>query len=409
MILRAAWVVPVSTPPIRDGYVAIHGARIAGLGAWRDAAAGHAAGGEPVIDLGAAVLTPGLVNPHTHLELGCYAGALGPSPFWEWIARLITLRRAPGQVQRESASAAHGAWRSLQAGVTCVGDISRRGVSWRALRDVPIRKVCFAELLSIADFPPRDPTELAAALDEIEVDDLLTAGVSPHAPYTVPPAHFAAAVALAQRRNLPWTTHWAETREELAFLGGDAAALPPLLAAAMAGAGIAPPRASPAAYLAGCVGGAQGAIVHGNYLSAVDARELAAAGHILVYCPRAHEFFGHAPYPLAQFLQAGLTIAVGTDSPASNFGYGLLDELHHVWKHHPGAGLTPADIFRMGTTRAAAALKLDDRIGALEAGYCADLAAFDGADADAADPLLELIARPRAPLGVWIGGRRVVG
>jgi hypothetical protein len=114
-------------------------------------------------DLGQVVLTPGLVNPHTHLELGCYAGRLKPGPFWPWLKQLVELRRAPGQQERERQAAGQGAWASLRAGVTCVGDISRLNVAWHALKEVPIRKVCFVELLTLADGPPRNPQELAAA------------------------------------------------------------------------------------------------------------------------------------------------------------------------------------------------------------------------------------------------------
>lgn len=76
MILKAAWVVPVTAPPIPSGYVEIAGDRIARVGAVSTLAS---TGDADVVDLGDAVLTPGLINPHTHLELTCYAGVLARS------------------------------------------------------------------------------------------------------------------------------------------------------------------------------------------------------------------------------------------------------------------------------------------------------------------------------------------
>ncbi|MFH1746815.1 MAG: amidohydrolase family protein, partial [Planctomycetota bacterium] len=212
MILKAAWIAPVVTPPIRAGWVAIMEGRIVALGTGLPPAEKFG----PVTDLGETILTPGLVNPHTHLELTTYAGQLPPDDFWIWIARLVRLRAAPGRVARERKGVRDGARQTLQAGVTCVGDISRENVAWQELKPLPIRKVCFVELLSLADLPPRNPHELREGVTAIQEDELLTAGITPHAPYTVPADQLRAAIQIAHELNRPWCTHWAETREEIA-------------------------------------------------------------------------------------------------------------------------------------------------------------------------------------------------
>jgi cytosine/adenosine deaminase-related metal-dependent hydrolase len=361
-----------------------------------------------VQDLGDVALIPGLVNPHTHLELTCYAGKLPSGPLWPWLGRLIALRMLPGQVRREQRGVADGAWQSLRAGVTCVGDISRRNVAWDVLADIPIRKVCFVELLSLADHPPRTPAELRAGLDAVREGPLLTAGVSPHAPYTVTAEHVTAAIELAAERGRPWTAHWAETPEEIAFLAGDESALPRLLRPLVARIGLRPPRCAPAEYLERCVGGRPpGLLAHGNYFAEADFAALARAGHTVVYCPRAHQFFQHPPHPLAALRAAGVPVVFGTDSAASNTGLGILDELQFVAMRVAGA--PPADeLLRLATLGAAGALGLADRIGTLEPGKQADLAAF-ACDPRTMDPVGDLIARPpAAATAVWVAGQRVV-
>lgn len=403
MIVRAAWVLPMSAPPLRDGAVVTDGARLVAVGPAREFAAKGAD-----LDLGEAVLLPGLINVHTHLELTCYAGALPPAPLWDWLSRLIALRRAPGQVEREQQGVRDGAWQCLRAGVTCVGDISRRALNWQILKSLPLRKVCFVELLSMADHPPRTPDELAAAVSEVAEDDLLTAGITPHAPYTVPPHHLRAALELAARGARPWCTHWAETREELAFLAGEPVSLPAwLLEHLQVRLGMAPPRKSALTLLEEVSGGLPaGIIAHMNYATQDDAARLAALGHTVAYCPRAHQFYGHTPHPFRMLQAAGVRVVLGTDSAASNTNLHLLAEAQHVWRQADAPA--PDTLLRMITSDAAAALGLGAQVGTLEAGRCADLAAFPLSADGRADPARYLVEHAPQPCGVWVAGQRVV-
>lgn len=405
MILRSDWVVPVSCPPIRDGYIRLDGPHISAVGAYASLPAGETG---DVLDLGDAILTPGLVNPHTHLELTCYAGALPPAPFWDWIRQLIPLRAHPAAMDQEAVSVPMGAWQSLRAGVTCVGDISRCNISWRGLKRVPIRKVCFAELLSLADQPPRTPDELRTAFEEIEEDELLTAGVSPHAPYSVFADHLAAAVRLARQRRRPWCSHWAETREEVAFLMGQLDALPEFFRRYLENQGLRSPAKSAGEFLTYVAeGGPPGLLAHGNYLDKTDIAHLAAAGHSVVFCPRAHHFFGHSAYPLATLRAAGVRVVLGTDSVASNDDLSLLEEARFV-RSHVAEPPPDAELLRMITLDAAAALGLHSQIGSLEAGKFADIAAFS-CNGYAMDlPIAALLTRPVRCTGTWVAGTRVI-
>lgn len=403
MILKAAWVIPVTAPPIRGGYVEISGGRITGVGA----ASTLPSSLVPLADLGAVVLMPGLVNPHTHLELGCYAHYLKPGPFWKWLEQMIRLRTKAGQLQREQQAIIEGAWQSLRAGVTCVGDVSRRNCAWPVLKSAPIRKVCFVELLTLADHPARNPEELRAGVQSVVEDDLLTVGVSPHAPYSVPADQIRAALALADELGRPWTTHLAETPEEVAFLRGEKGALGAAIEALLERRGIRSPRRSPIDLLADCGGGAcRGALAHANYVADDEIGRLADAGHAVIYCPRAHHFFGHAPHPFMKMRAAGVTVAFGTDSLASNASLSLLDELHFVHRQVPGAP-SPDELLRMATLDGARALDLDAHIGSLEAGKQADLAAFPCVS-NTADPVRALLDRPVPATAVWVAGQRVI-
>ncbi len=402
-VLTAAWVAPVVTAPLRGGGVRVADGRITAVGP----AAEIVQPGDRVTNLGAAVLTPGLVNPHTHLELTDYAGRIPPGPLWDWLVRLVALRRTPDQAEREAAAVARGAAQSLAAGVTCVGDISRLNLHWRVLRRSPLRKVCFVELLTLADDPPRTVDELRAAADEVREDDRLTVGFAPHAPYSVPADQLRAALRLAHERGRPWCTHWAETREERAFLLGDTAAVPPFLRNLLARRGLRSPGLSAIELLERCAADVRpGLLAHYNYAEAGDAERLAAAGHTVVYCPRAHRYFGHPPHPFRALARAGVRVALATDSAASNQDLRLLAEAQFVLTQTPDPP-PPATLLRMITLDAAHALGLDATIGSLEPGKWADLAAFP-CNPDSPDPVADLLRTAPLPLGVWIAGIRAV-
>lgn len=403
MILKAAWVVPVASPPIRAGYVQISDDRIVCVGE----SATLAPGVSEVVDLGQAILMPGLVNPHTHLELSCYAGRLKPASFWTWIGKLIWLRSRPGQVQREQQAVMDGAWQSLRAGVTCVGDISRRNVAWPVLKPIQIRKVCFVELLTLADKPPRNPQELRQGVESVAEDDLLTAGVSPHTPYTVPADQVRAAIELADELQRPWTMHLAETPQEIRFLRGETGVLGTMIEKLLRQRGVTSPRQSPLEFLADCAKGLRpGALAHMNYVEDDEIERLADTGHVVIYCPRAHRFFGHTPHPFLKMRAAGVPVALGTDSLASNSSLSMLDELHHVHTQVPNPP-SPDELLRMATLEAARALGLDDRVGSLEAGKQADLAAFP-CQPRTEDPVRALIEQPQPAQATWLAGRQVV-
>jgi cytosine/adenosine deaminase-related metal-dependent hydrolase len=115
-------------------------------------------------------------------------------------------------------------------------------------------------------------------------------------------------------------------------------------------------------------------VIHGNFLSREEMVFLGARREkmTVVYCPRTQAYFPHGPYPLAELLAAGVRIAVGTDSRASNPDLSVLSELRHIAKHHPA--VPPDQILKMGTLHAAEAIGLEGELGSLAPGKSASFA-----------------------------------
>lgn len=403
-VFRAKWVLPVATPPIENGAIAVQGGRIAAIGRTGDVS------GDIVHDLGDVVLLPGLVNAHTHLELTGYRGRLSPGPLWEWFDHLIRLRWAPGANQAEQAAVSEGARQSLAAGVTCVGDISRTGGHVRELQSSPIRKVCFLELISGALAPPNDAATLARALKEAAktADARTVVGISPHAPYTVTGPDLKACASLAAEHDTPVTMHLLETREEADWLAGRGTFLRDFLvkcklptATEDAAAGSTVERLSNSGLI-----GLRPLLAHVNYLDDAGLAALARSGASVAYCPRSHRFFGHAPHRWREMLAAGINVCLGTDSLASNDSLSILDELRCLRGLAPN--FSPDELLEMGTIRGAIGLRLEQEIGSLEHGKLADFIAIPWKADGPSKPATNVLDGMQGASEVWIEGRRLV-
>ena len=131
---------------------------------------------------------------------------------------------------------------------------------------------------------------------------------------------------------------------------------------------------------------------------------MARSGAILVHCPGCHAWFGREPFPLDRYLNAGVPIALGTDSLASNDDLDLLREAGMLRRAAPG--LSPVEVWGMLTTTAARWLGLAGG-GVLEPGARADVTALRVSAGDPAGALDEATAGAAEVAGVWIGGEPV--
>jgi cytosine/adenosine deaminase-related metal-dependent hydrolase len=143
----------------------------------------------------------------------------------------------------------------------------------------------------------------------------------------------------------------------------------------------------------------------------LDAEEIEFVGQhnqrmAVVYCPRTHAWFDHAPYPLAALLAAGAVVALGTDSRASAPDLSLLAEMRHVARAFPK--LSRATILELGTLGGARVLGRQAEIGTLQPGKWANLAAIRLPDAPADDPHELLLDADGPVVGTWIRGQQAV-
>jgi 5-methylthioadenosine/S-adenosylhomocysteine deaminase len=374
---HARWVVPVAAPPIRDGTVCVDGARIAWVGPRDEAPAGRDH------DLGELALIPGLVNAHTHLELTVMRGFLEALDFKRWIYRLTSARREVLSPDDLLQSARLGIAEGLLAGVTTYADTCESGVVHEALREMGVRGIMYQEVFG-PDPSQRDEAlaGLRAKVERLRACDtpLVRTGVSPHAPYSVSDALFAATAAYARDESLPIAIHIAESDAESRYVRD--ADGPWAESHRGRGIDVSPRGRTPIAMLeANDVLRARPLLIHcvradGDDLALVRDRDCAIA-----HCPASNAKLGHGVAPLAEMLELGIRVGIGSDSVASNNRMDILDEARLASLVQRARAmrfdlLDAAEALELATLGGARALGLDDRVGTLEAGKEADLAAF---------------------------------
>ena len=330
-----------------------------------------------VIDWGSAVIMPGLINAHAHLELTGLEGQLTRfSSFTDWLSQLID-RRGVWTEGHFLKSFREGAQAALSTGTTLVGDISGSGLAWEAARNVGLRRVIFEEAIA---FPPGDAeaafARVLSILDRAVPEPLLTHGISPHAPYSVSPELYRRCAELASSRSMPLATHVAVTEAELRFLqSGTGEFMDFLSMRGVLPPDWSPPQLSPIRFLdSQGVLGSDCVLIHCNYLDQDSISRILNTRSSVVYCPRSHDFFGHGKHPVRQLLDCGINVALGTDSLGSNTSLSMLDEMRHLFGTRKD--LKAEEILRAATLNGAAALGFGGVLGRLRRGYWADLAVF---------------------------------
>lgn len=332
--------------------------------------------GAEIIDWGDAIIMPGLVNAHTHLELTALHERLSEfSSFTDWAMRLITERRTwtPGDYSR---STEEGARLSLAAGTTLIGDIASCN-GWDSLSGEYSRRVVFEETLGLdPDLAEPAMAEIYALFEQAgrgEARPMQVHAVSPHAPYSTSGELYRLSAAFAERRKTPWTTHAAETRGELRFFetgGGEFHEFLTRLGSLPEGRRA--PGLHPVAWLDALgILGPSCLLAHCNYLDDDAVARIARSKSGVVYCPRSHAFFGHENHPIRRLLDAGVPVALGTDSLASNDSLSIVDEMRYLYNHRKD--IAPEEIFSAATIHGAAALGFADRLGRLKSGFFADM------------------------------------
>jgi len=388
---------------IEDGFV-----QSAGTGTRPDA--------DEVVDLGGAVVTPGLINTHHHLWQNLTRARAQDESLFGWLQALYPVWAAIDE-QAEYAAARAGLAELALSGCTTVFDHhylfppGRSGLleaEIRAARDLGVRIVASRGSMDLGEsdggLPPdsivedRDDalaaTEVAAQLAD---GDLVEIAVAPCSPFSVTKELMRESADLARRLELRLHTHLAETVEEEEFAQEKFGC-------------------TPVEYLEELGWLAEDVwCAHCVHLSGDDVAKFGRQDVGVAHCPSSNMRLGAGIAPVRELLDAGVRVGLGVDGSASNERGDLFLEVKQALLVARARGgpkaLTARDALRLGTRGSAAVLGRGD-IGQLATGKRADFAVWrtDGLElGGASDPVAGLVfAGPHRVGRLYVGGEEVV-
>lgn len=402
LVIEAGWVIPVEPHGValESHAVAVDDGRILAVLPIAEARARYAP--RQRVELPDSALLPGFVNAHTHNPMTLLRGVADDLPLMQWLTGHIWPIEAAVLGPRFCADGAELAVvEMLRGGTTCcnenyffpdaIGAVYAR-LGFRCRLGLPVIEF---------------PTPWARTRDEYfdkaqEVHDgfighaRVSTAFAPHAPYTVSDAGFERIRMLSDQLDLPVHCHVHETAQEVAD-------------------SLAEHGQRPLARLQrlGLVNRHLIA-VHMTQLTEAEIALCAEQGVSVVHCPESNLKLASGFSPVEALRRAGVNLALGTDGCASNNDLDMIGEMRTAALlakavAQDAAALDAASVLRMATLDAARALDLDTRIGSIEPGKQADLAAIRLDDPET-QPLYDPIAQVVYAAGrhqvhwVWIDG-----
>ncbi|PIE36427.1 MAG: N-ethylammeline chlorohydrolase [Gammaproteobacteria bacterium] len=369
-LLHARWVVPVDNDNtvLEQHSVAIADGKIKAI--LPTAAARQKYCAEDTRELGEHVLIPGLINAHAHSAMTLLRGIADDLPLMEWLEQHIWPAEAQCVNEQFVADGTRLAIAEmLKSGTTTFADMYFfPNIVAREARSAGMR-ACVG-LIAI-DFPTvwaKDAAEYiskgVALHDTYKHDALISTMFAPHAPYTVSNDSLQKITSLAAELEIPIQMHIHETAGEVAAAEAQHGERP---LARLQALGMLYPELM---------------AVHMTQLTDDEIRQLKHSKVHVIHCPASNMKLASGICPTTRLLEAGVNVALGTDSAASNNDLSMLGEMRSaalLAKVSTGeaTALSAHTVLRMATLNGAKALGIDALTGSLKRGKAADITAID--------------------------------
>jgi len=349
---------------IDDGGIAVRAGRIVAIGSRVQIEARYTS--RQRVNATGKLITPGLINGHTHIPMVLFRGLADDLDLQEWLTKYIFPAEAKNVTEDfVRVGARLGLAEMIRGGTTTYCDMYYfEDAIAEETSKAGVRGVLGE---TVIDFPVADNKTNAEAMTYVEKfvsrwkgNDLIVPAIAPHAPYTVSEDHLKAVRAFSDRTGAAIVTHVSETKREL----DDS---------------IKAKGASPVAYLER-IGFLSERVIaaHMVWPQGSDIEILKKRRVGVVHNPQSNMKLASGVAPVPKMMEQGVLLGLGTDGAASNNDLNMWEEMDTVAKLHKVFSGDPKVIsaqqaFELATIRGAQALHLEKEIGSLEVGKRADL------------------------------------
>jgi cytosine/adenosine deaminase-related metal-dependent hydrolase len=349
-----------------------------------------------------AIIMPGLINVHTHLELPPLLDVVRARAFPDWVLNLIQVKREL-DVKGYTVATKQNVRSLIRSGTTTVGEISTHGVSPGVLKQSGLRATVYQEIISMN---PSSPLSHLPSLVSRPSTNLIRIGLSPHAPHTVSETALLEIKELALRKHLRLCMHVAESKDEIRLLQRKKSRLEKLYSAVGWDTAWSPSADSPFEYLhmLGLLNENLLA-VHTVQANDKDISLIKRSRVSVAHCPRSNRETRVGKMPLKKFLDARVVVGLGTDSLASSPSLNLWDEMRSAYRIHRSDGVTVRDIFTLATAGGAKALGMSNATGSIEPGKRADIIAVPLPKKDTGDIYSDLLRETKSCIMSLVDGK----
>ncbi len=406
LIIQARWIIPVEANSVthENHALVINDGKIIDLLPWLQA--GHKYQANTVEKLHDHALLPGLINSHTHASMNLMRGIADDLPLMDWLQNHIWPLEQKWMSEafvRDGTELAIA--EMIRGGTTCFNDmyffpdiIAQQAIHHGIRASVGLILIDFPTVW--AENSESYIEKGLAVHDQLRHEPLISTPFAPHAPYTVSDQPLIKARTFADELELQLHMHVHETAHEVEEQLQKTQQTP---IQRLDQLGLLNPS-----FMA----------VHMTQLTKQDIKLFAGTGAHIIHCPESNLKLASGFCPLAQCIDAGINVALGTDGAASNNDLDMFGEMRTaalLAKAVAGdASAVPANtILEMATINGAKALGIEHKTGSLTAGKAADVIAID-LSAIETQPLYEPIsqivyaANRQQVTDVWVAGKQLL-
>lgn len=348
---------------------------------------------------------PGLINTHGHAAMSLLRGFSDDQNLQVWLEQKMWPMEEKYVDADTKAGSLLAIAEMLKSGTTAFVDMyDRMDQVAEAVVESGIRGVLTRGVIGLCP-PEVQEAKLAEAIEFAKAwngqgGGRITTMISPHAPYTCPPAYIERFVQAAHDYNLPLHTHMSETAAEVEQNVRDYG-LRPVEHLDKLGFFSRPSL-----------------VAHAVHLNDEEIALLAERGVAVSHNPVSNLKLASGIARVPELLHAGVTVSLGTDSAASNNNLDLFKEIKFAALLHKGTSGDPTvvpalEALRMGTVYGAKSIWQENSLGMLREGMKADFIAID-LDQPHFYPLTDIVSHlvysgtGRDVKHVWVDGRQVV-